>query len=341
MKGFLDMESLSTMKKLVSIFLKYPEPGRVKTRLAADLGDQSAAAAYRSMVAEVFRQIVRSGIDSIVVHFDPADREAEVKAWLRPYLSGFFGNVHFQPQVDGNLGDRLLAGAQWVAEHFADAAVATIGADCVSITPEILSELWQKLADNHDVVYGPTKDGGYYLVGWYGDMPAEAFGPEIEWSTESTLASSIEALTGANRTVSLLPEQEDIDHVSEWNAVSAMLSERPCVFFDRDGVVNVSPGPGYVLDESAFHLSTGIKEALQVTKQSGYLAVLVTSQKGVGKKLMTQQTLDLIHDKMQQELGESRFDAIYAFTGTDDCPHQPKPDPEMILSAIRDFGINP
>ena len=117
---------------------------------------------------------------------------------------------------------------------------------------------------------------------------------------------------------------------------------RKAVFFDRDGVVNRSPGEGYVLSPDQFVLNEGIREALQIIKARDWLAILVTSQKGVGKGLMTEATLDAIHRRMQALLAESgaAFDGIYAYTGTSHCHHRPKPDPEMILSAAESFFID-
>lgn len=117
---------------------------------------------------------------------------------------------------------------------------------------------------------------------------------------------------------------------------------RPAVFFDRDGVVNVSPGDGYVLRTEDFHLSEGITEALQICRQRGYALVLVTSQQGVGKGLMSQADLDAIHAKMQGELAKSgaAFDLIKACThlkGTCTCR---KPSPEMIAVAARELGLD-
>jgi D-glycero-D-manno-heptose 1,7-bisphosphate phosphatase len=117
---------------------------------------------------------------------------------------------------------------------------------------------------------------------------------------------------------------------------------RVAVFFDRDGVVNVSPGPGYVLSVEEFHLSEGIAEALQVVHEHQALAIVVTSQKGVGKGLMPRAELDRIHEHMQSHLrmcGAS-FDGIYAYTGEPECPYQAKPDPDMILRAAADFDID-
>lgn len=120
-------------------------------------------------------------------------------------------------------------------------------------------------------------------------------------------------------------------------------SGRRCVFFDRDGVVNRSPGEGYVLEPSAFHLNPGIAEALRVIHDQNALAVVVTSQKGVGKGLMTSGDLEKIHERMASLLKAegAAFDAIYAHTGIGgNGDYPPKPDPGMIFAAAERFGID-
>lgn len=117
---------------------------------------------------------------------------------------------------------------------------------------------------------------------------------------------------------------------------------RPAVFFDRDGVVNVSPGEGYVLRKEDFHLSPGIIEALIVCRRRGFLLILCTSQQGVGKGLMTQATLDTIHAIMQEKLAAAgaAFDGIYACTHLSGSCSCRKPSPEMILRAQKEHYID-
>lgn len=120
--------------------------------------------------------------------------------------------------------------------------------------------------------------------------------------------------------------------------------KRPAVFFDRDGVVNVSPGEGYVLTWDEFVFSPGIVKALRLCKERGYVLILVTSQQGVGKGLMTQETLDDIHRLMQAELAayDCAFDGIYACTclATDPNCKCRKPSPQMIEDAAREHDLD-
>lgn len=119
---------------------------------------------------------------------------------------------------------------------------------------------------------------------------------------------------------------------------------RPAVFFDRDGVVNVSPGAGYVLRWTDFHFAPGIVEALQVCRQAGYALVLATSQQGVGKGLMSQADLNDIHARMQEQLARdgAAFDGLYACTclaSDPDCTCR-KPSPEMLQHAAADLDLD-
>lgn len=119
---------------------------------------------------------------------------------------------------------------------------------------------------------------------------------------------------------------------------------RPAVFFDRDGVVNLSPGAGYVLRWEDFHFSPGIVEALAFCRTRGYATVLATSQQGVGKGLMSQATLDDIHARMQAELAlhDAAFDGIYACTclSKDPACTCRKPSAEMLLRAAQEHDLD-
>ena len=116
------------------------------------------------------------------------------------------------------------------------------------------------------------------------------------------------------------------------------------MFFDRDGVVNRSPGAGYVLSIDAFHLNDGVGDLLRSIHDAGWIAVLVTSQRCVGKGMINIDGLETIHASMQEELLDhdgSNFDAIYAFTGLLGTKSWEKPNPTMIDQACIDHSIDP
>lgn len=120
------------------------------------------------------------------------------------------------------------------------------------------------------------------------------------------------------------------------------MNPRAGFFFDRDGVVNMDPHPEpYVLSWQQWRWQPEIHELLQVVKDRGFATILVTSQRGVGKRLMSQEDLDAIHERMQSELGDLAFDAIHAFTGTPESPFPAKPDPAMVLAGLETLDLDP
>jgi D-glycero-D-manno-heptose 1,7-bisphosphate phosphatase len=117
---------------------------------------------------------------------------------------------------------------------------------------------------------------------------------------------------------------------------------RRCVFFDRDGIINVAPQTRYVTHPEAFHLQPEFVQALRVTREKGYEAVVITNQAGVERGDLPPATLDEIHDKMvgllqQEGLG---FLDIYVCPHLDDAHPHRKPNPGMILDAARKHGID-
>jgi len=118
--------------------------------------------------------------------------------------------------------------------------------------------------------------------------------------------------------------------------------QRQAVFLDRDGVINVFPGPGkFVLSRDMFSFMPDVPEQLRRLRAAGFALVLITNQSGVGRGLMTQAALDEIHGSMQTQLGDLALDAIYF------CPHHPdegcvcrKPSPDMIQRACKELGLD-
>lgn len=112
-------------------------------------------------------------------------------------------------------------------------------------------------------------------------------------------------------------------------------------FFDRDGVVNRDPHPEpYVLKWDSWSWMPGILELLEEVRRQGFISILVTSQKCVGKGLLRAEELESIHNRMQRELGALRFHGIYAYTGLPGCPWEAKPSPQMVQVAAQIHGLS-
>ena len=117
-----------------------------------------------------------------------------------------------------------------------------------------------------------------------------------------------------------------------------------CVFFDRDGIVNESPGAGYVTRREDFHLVPEFVECLRLAQARGYRSAVVTNQRAVARGLITRAALEGIHSCMRAELrrreAPALLDIIY-------CPHNPgecdcrKPQPGMILRGLAEWRGDP
>ena len=211
-------------QRLLLIFLKEPIPGKVKTRIAQSVGDEEATLIYKALVSTLLAQLQWIPHCHYRFCFAPADAELAMHFWLLPDLAHRISpqgiepleegvpSVDFMPQVEGDLGDRLAAAfSQGFEEGFSQ--VAAIGADCPTVSARWIDTAFMS-ARPHDATYGPTPDGGYYLLILNQFCP-EAFA-QIPWSTSSTLETSLQHLQGAGYSTHLLPTMPDVDHEADW-----------------------------------------------------------------------------------------------------------------------------
>jgi rSAM/selenodomain-associated transferase 1 len=197
-------------------FVKEPRPGAVKSRLAARLGPERAAAVYRAIAEEEMRGTCPAGDEyERLFYFDPPDARREIEDWLPDDV------VH--PQCAGDLGTRM---AHAFAEPFARGArrVALAGSDVPWLSREDVAGAFAAL-DHHDVAIGPATDGGYYLVALRRPQP-ELF-REIAWSTEGVLARTLERAAGLRLGVSVLRTLGDVDTAedlaADWRRIGPIL----------------------------------------------------------------------------------------------------------------------
>jgi histidinol-phosphate phosphatase family protein len=119
---------------------------------------------------------------------------------------------------------------------------------------------------------------------------------------------------------------------------------RPALFLDRDGIINARIIDGYVTSPEEFILLDDIVPVIRVAREAGALIIVITNQQGVGKGLMTEQDLGVVHSYMQRLLGvhAAAVDAIYTCTSLASAgdPRR-KPNPGMLLEALEDHGLAP
>lgn len=185
------------------IFLKYPEAGKVKTRLAKDIGAEKAARIYSNMAKQIVDKVSNSGNYNTVIYYDPPEKKNEIAKWLEG--KGF----HFSQQTGDTLGRRISSAFSEVFDQGAERAVI-IGTDCIDITPDIINQTLDLLNLN-DLILGPADDGGYYLLGLKKYIPG--IFEKIDWSTERVLNQTIENIKQLGLEYDLLTSLRDIDDV--------------------------------------------------------------------------------------------------------------------------------
>ncbi len=198
----------------VVVFARAPELGRVKTRLAASIGDARACALYTELGARVVASLVADAgrAYDVRVCFTPADREAAVRAWV-PGADGY------APQREGDLGVRL---AREVDGAFDDgcAAVVLVGTDCLAVTDARVREALDALADGDDAALGPALDGGYYLLAIARRM---SLFEGVPWSTEAVAEATRARLRAAGARWRELPVERDLDTREDLDALGDLL----------------------------------------------------------------------------------------------------------------------
>lgn len=188
-----------TLKNELLLFAKYPEPGKVKTRLSKTIGPQKAAKIYKAMVEEVMRRTSPCDGEYIrLLYYDPPELGKKFDSWL--------SFRHRKPQQGADLGEKIK-NAFTESLTTAEKAIL-IGTDCIDIDHALILNAFDRLSRT-DLVLGPAKDGGYYLIGCKKNYP-ELFS-HIEWSTERVFLQTLKMADSLKLSVSLLQELEDID----------------------------------------------------------------------------------------------------------------------------------
>ena len=114
------------------------------------------------------------------------------------------------------------------------------------------------------------------------------------------------------------------------------------IFLDRDGVIN-QERKDYVKKLDEFIILDKTSDAINIIKNHGFLVIIITNQSPINRKLLSVETLNKIHEKLQSYL--ERYDT--SFDGVYFCPHTPsencecrKPKPGLIIQAVTDFKID-
>jgi rSAM/selenodomain-associated transferase 1 len=192
----------SALDNRLIIFTRYPEPGKTKTRLIPALGPEGAADLHRQMTDHTLtwaRQLKNNSAISLEVRYEGGD-ERLVRQWLGP-------DIPCCPQENGDLGERMAHAFQG-AFSAGMARIIIVGTDVPGLTGNLTRTAFDALLEN-DVVLGPAKDGGYYLIGLRKPVPQLFAG--IPWGSGEVLPKTLRIAADLNFRVFLLEPLADVD----------------------------------------------------------------------------------------------------------------------------------
>jgi rSAM/selenodomain-associated transferase 1 len=202
----------------------------VKTRLIPGLGAAGAAELYRVLAEDVVARIrPRAREYERLFFFTPDDARPEMEAW--------FPGETWVAQEGTDLGARMSAAFDEAFRRGARRA-AIIGSDVPGLSRDDVAAAFASL-DDHDLVLGPARDGGYYLIAL--ERPRPGLFRGIAWSTHSVFAATMERAAGLGLAVRALEPRRDIDTLddvrAEWERIRPLLDDglaeavqrvRPC-----------------------------------------------------------------------------------------------------------------
>ncbi len=206
------------------IFARYPEPGRVKTRLAPTLSDTEACDLHRAALLATLELVRRfeasaeagpAGCSPRIL-VTPDDRVGEMAA-----LCGL-NEQAVLPQGRGDLGSRLWRATSAAFERGAS-GVLLLGADSPTMPIDRLATAVEALRDV-DIAIGGAHDGGYYLLGLTG--PHGAVFERIDWGGEHVYRQTIERAETARLSIHRLPLWYDLDRPEDLVRALADLRSR-------------------------------------------------------------------------------------------------------------------
>lgn len=183
--------------------------GKVKTRIAATTGDHKALNIYLRLL-EITRNNLHQLTD-VHKHLYYSDQVLSDDAWANE-------SYRKMKQCEGNLGHKMKMGFRDVFDTIGKeqkSKVLIIGSDCPEVSATIINSAYA-LLDRHDIVVGPTYDGGYYLLGMNDYFPFLFDG--IAWSTEDVFDQTQQIISKHKLSFATLPILNDIDIEDDWMA---------------------------------------------------------------------------------------------------------------------------
>lgn len=190
------------MKNALIVFVRKPELGKVKTRLAATVGNDVALNIYKELLQHTFNIVKSTPVTKFIYYVNKIEKDDLWNA------EGFVKRL----QSDNDLGSKMKdAFSEVLNEGYKKAVI--IGSDCMDLTTAIIVQAFD-LLETKDTVIGPAKDGGYYLLGMK-NLFSFIF-KHKNWSTSSVYNDTVIDMEANGISFGVLPLLNDVDTEDDW-----------------------------------------------------------------------------------------------------------------------------
>ncbi len=231
-KYYDGMQGLMIQERCLIMFAKYPEKGKVKSRLILEGYKVLVADLYRCFIEDLIER-VSTGNYTFLMAYDPPERKND-------FIKLFGDGLSYLPQEGEDLGVRMYRA---FTECFSNGFryVVIIGSDSPDIPHGIIEEAFRSL-NEHGAVIGPTWDGGYYLIGFSRGFVSRRFFENMLWSTSNVFEETMRRFQEDGIPVHVLPGWRDIDRADD---IYSLLKESECSDFGKSRTIKFLKENGF------------------------------------------------------------------------------------------------
>ena len=199
-------------KSALGIFFRIPIYGKVKKRLAAEIGEEAALNAYTSMLNVTIDNVSRLQDTDIFGFYEGEKTSLNItlSSFRKDGQKGFPEKISLITQKGKNLGGRMFNAMKCLFEKGYE-RVLLIGIDSPDLPLSFIVDAFKKL-EYYELVIGPSEDGGYYLIGL--TKPIKNLFTNIHWGSSNVLNETISRAEHSRISYFLLPMWYDIDNLN-------------------------------------------------------------------------------------------------------------------------------